>query len=529
MDNVVIVRYKDIGTTNALQEHRDILNQNGAVWCAWWGSISEFLPKKEKIEEIRKASNNEGVIFWLLNSKTKEIHEVVVSDIKFSSKPQIGKIRCPDKNLTPSYYKDNMYPLWFKITKISEKPLEGTITQNYYYEFFDAYRTCNEDNFCNYDHKCVKSVEQLLRQPRSIFFINKYLPNTNKEDIEFENEILRTRKERFSSKHYIIDSNNILLLSDLHFADCDMPEEIIGTTPTLEKSILDACNKQNFDNFASVIIAGDVADKSNKNGYIRAEAFIYNIVNSAKIPKDTIVMVPGNHDIAYSNEKLTELFYASEESKKEYCKLFNNVFDCECEASASFSMGRKLLLKNRLSVEILGLNSIPYAQTSELCGFGEITHEQLENGAKNMGWTKNQKGYSFRIIVFHHPLFPIGCVNQNISTEKTKNRMQEICSDFADILSFIDDYKVDLVITGHSHENGFLQFKSETGDLTTWIGLGTANSKNIGDNVKQSFAILDFNETNRIRLHIFKTNDSTKTKSFERCLPHTSEIRLRNE
>ena len=105
----------------------------------------------------------------------------------------------------------------------------------------------------------------------------------------------------------------------------------------------------------------------------------------------------------------------------------------------------------------------------------------------------------------------------------------DILSQCFDILSFIDDYKVDLVITGHSYENGFLQFKSETGDLTMLIGLGTANAKNIGDNVKQSFAILDFNETNRIRLHIFKTNDSTKSKSFERCLPHTSEIRLRNE
>lgn len=77
----------------------------------------------------------------------------------------------------------------------------------------------------------------------------------------------------------------------------------------------------------SLLISGDISDLSEKNEYDCADSFLKQIMHELNIPKDRLLIVPGNHDI---NRKECQLEAESDNSKQAHlCNLGKYKFFAE--------------------------------------------------------------------------------------------------------------------------------------------------------------------------------------------------------
>lgn len=143
--------------------------------------------------------------------------------------------------------------------------------------------------------------------------------------INATDEVRRVPKQNFTDRYSVTNSNSILLLSDLHFSDqkgnfnfqeCDIGQSF--SKKKLSQAIAELTKQQQF---ASIFCAGDFTCCSTLGEFQKSEEFLFSVMNNHKIDKEDIIMVPGNHDIKFSDKDEGEIVYAEDYSKIEYVKL----------------------------------------------------------------------------------------------------------------------------------------------------------------------------------------------------------------
>jgi 3',5'-cyclic AMP phosphodiesterase CpdA len=518
----LVIRFKNLGADDSVKEHQTVIDNEGYTWGGWWAHSDEFLPI-EKISTLRSIAQDEGITLLLVNSEKNIIYPVTVTDLKFSHDKE--KINSPDKSKTPKYYKEYSLLLWFKMTAIQPSiNHDSVICQYSYCDYFD-YKTSEQYDYSSYDKKIVSKIKEFSAQPRTIFFIRETIAGDSDFDVNLSHSSL---KEKNIAKEYSqVGGNSILLLSDLHFSEkkeyfafneCKLKSE--HSTKSLSESVKEVCASKDI---ASAIVAGDLTWCGSREEFAYAEQFIFGLVNHFQINRKLITIVPGNHDIIfneneYKDKDKVEIGFADEKSKLNYVHFYKQIYDTK--PNEYLAIGKKIILKNRLPIDIVGINSNCLQQNkNHFRGMGFVGHKQLNMIEQEMNW--DEDSYAFKILVLHHHIHPVEYIE-----EPALDYMYSMSLDAGLLSSFIVKNKINLVVHGHKHKEHFLQIGSTTQENNLYhyniLGLGSTSSTNLAQNTLNSLAVLDFNKRGYVTIKIIQLNNSNNDKQkilFEQQLP----------
>ena len=513
----LVMRYRDLGgIEDALQEHKKIVDETGFVWAGWWATPAEMVPL-DAIKRLKVEANKHPISLFLLNSTKRAIYPTLVCDIAFASN-SYDKIPTPDPTHTPEYYSGSDLLLWFKIIRIEKPVFHDYFVKQYAYQNYRDFRTLKDNLYQYYDNIVVDSIEHLSLQPRTLMLLREKVGSDG--HISENDEIRRVKRGNFHDSYIKTESNSMLLLSDLHFSvnsrgfqfsDCE--NKRFTTKKSLSEALYDLTGREVF---ASIMCAGDFTYGAEPIEFKKAEEFLFTLANNYSVDKSNIVIVPGNHDMKFSNKSKSGIVYTLSEAKRGYERLYTQLYGTE--PNKFFAIGRKILLKNCLPVEIIGLNSNCLQQERDhFYGMGYVGNEQLALVANEMGWNdSNHASYAYRILILHHHLYPVEPYE-----EPQRDHYFSLCLDAGSLTSFILKHRINLVVHGHKHRRNFIQIggvSDSQPEHFNLLGLGSASSTDISHGDCNTIATLDFSKFGFTKIRVFDINNPSSNCIFERSI-----------
>jgi predicted MPP superfamily phosphohydrolase/tetratricopeptide (TPR) repeat protein len=290
----------------------------------------------------------------------------------------------------------------------------------------------------------------------------------------------------------------ILHLSDLHISDIEVP---ISTR--MRDSLLDDISKMlNMHSISidAVAMTGDSVDRGGtETAFQMAENYYSLMADRFGLPRENIVIIPGNHDIPRRHgvkllidnnkddfndeEKFSEHWETFEPRFKRFNKLKENVSTVKNDSSENFGACIQILESDKGSIKFYLLNSA-WACTGEN-DFGNtlIGIHQLESLKK-----RNESSFvaDLTIGLMHHPLEWL---------EK---------SDRQNVMNFLTDQKclpVDLILHGHIHDGVVETLVNPDRKITSLVtGMGYPDREANGINKNKvsgcRYSIYNFNVDN---------------------------------
>ena len=519
----LVMRFNDLGVVDAIASHSKIIKEKGHVWAGWWAKPEERLPI-DAVIKLNEIASQSPITVLLLNSEKRAIYPTLVNQLAFSEN-EGERVPSPNKEDTPTYYASDKFMLWFRIIDIASPSCHPSVISQYAYEDFNQFKTVDDSIYQFYDNTIVESIDKLVSQRRTLILLRDR--QASDKAINATDEVRRVPKQNFTDRYSVTNSNSILLLSDLHFSDqkgnFNFQECGIGQSYSKKKLSQAIAELTKQQQFSSIFCAGDFTCCSTLGEFQKSEEYLFSLMNNHKIDKEDIIIVPGNHDIKFSDKDEGEIVYAEDYSKREYVKLYKRIYGIM--PNRFLAVGRKFLLENRLPIEVVGLNSNCLQQAQgHFTGMGFVGNEQLALVEREMGWDNNPKSsYAYRILVLHHHLYPVELIE-----EPLKNHMYSICLDAGLITSFAVRNKIDLIIHGHKHKRHFIQVGGiNEKNLSSFalLGLGSASSTDLAMDEQNSIGILDFNELGKVKIKIMtisNLDNQNKNITFECTLPVTS-------
>ena len=521
-DICLIIRIGNFGTTDAIQEHQAIIHRKGYAWGGWWAQAHEFLPlNRNIIDRLKVTSQKKEIQAFFLNSETDQLYSVQIANLEYSLDNK--KIDSPEKTSTPKYYRNFPLLLWFKLTYISQPIEERKIREYSYCDYNDECITDNNHNFDVYNNKIISSIKELSLQDRSLFFVRRRI----QEDREYKVSTIFTKayKENIATTYKQMNGNSILLLSDLHFSDLPDKHAFRNSISeglskkTLSQAVFEAIknkyNPEKVNDITAAIIAGDLTYCGSSTEFYKMKEFIIGLYKQYAMDMDQIIVVPGNHDINFRVKKGNqEIAYADLAAKRNYMDLYEELY--KITPNDYLAIGKKIMLKNQLPIDIVGLNSNCLQQVERhFQGMGFVGNEQINMIEREMNWNKDS--YSYKILVLHHNIHPVEYI------EKPEfDYAYSTCLDSGLIASFITRNKINLVIHGHKHQEQFIEIGYKTkdcqeGELYHYnvLGLGSAGSTELGHGIVNSIALLDFNEYNSVSINVFQVSNGNNDNPRE--------------
>ena len=223
-----------------------------------------------------------------------------------------------------------------------------------------------------------------------------------------------------------------LHLSDIHYAVQNfetglMRDKLISKLQELT---------QNY-NFDFIVITGDIADK-NIYDEEKISAFFDALLNTLKLNKDNLFIVPGNHDLKRdgARENLLKSFLSSEEDFDESIiellkngfKKFNSFY--KNYFGKDYPFEEIHYLEKRDKFNILGLNTVITSGMNKEEGSLKLYFDPLLEKLKDIETSEN-----ITIAIGHH----------NVDCLSPKNRDLLIDS--------FETYNIDLYLNGHIHDS----------------------------------------------------------------------------
>ncbi len=385
-----LLRFRDTGGLETIQEHEKLISTSGYTWWGWWKKDSE----PERLKLFREIDENLAQnTFFLFDRSTERFFQISVNEIKYSD----DKINSPEFEKTPSYYNNEKLFLWLKITSIKEI-LEEDFLENF---------------------KIIPSIDYT-------FF--------TQEDISEEFSDLSKKNFRVNLK-----SDYILHLSDIHFGD-DFGFPAIaapGKRPLLD-IITDFVKHDLRKEIGLLVVSGDISSRGDGNILLsQGLPFLKQLCSNLGIGKECVIIIPGNHDIPlesanfrdYNHETTFRIFL--EQFYGEHTEPFGLNF-------YRFPCGRE--------VDVLRINSVKLRKKEE-SNYGYVDWSHY----KNLLALHTLDG-DFRIAVIHHHLasmqaeellssdYPYGSISVTIDSGKVIEGLQR--------------NNFDIVLNGHQHIPG---------------------------------------------------------------------------
>lgn len=492
----MVLRFRDLVTeaNETINSHLKIIEDHGFVWWAWWNKGAEKVPLEEFHYLRDIAGEGENLTVYLIDSGQGKSYKAICSYIECDTilKPS------PDPTSTPEYYNSKNYYAWFKLTSI-EPCTEETI-KDFTYIRVDSFFIEGTSNYTKFYNKRIYNINELIQQNRTIWFVRPYSIGTDKTHEVVLLNANNLEPANYMKRYINQKGNTILWLSDLHLSDGKYPDKSSPDKKTICENIIEGLKSNNAINLSALMITGDITSRAEKDGYDKAVDFITDINRSLPQPLDSrsILFCPGNHDFGFITPTGKTVEYVTKDtpSTEEFSKFYKKVHFIE--PNEYFSCGRKYVLENGLTVEIVALNSQRLQQYKGFEGHGLITQEQLNDVATEMGWDPTAKNNSTRIVLMHHHYLPT-CYQDTIDPA----RASSVVYDAERLSRWLLKYNVKLILHGHKHNKFYSKVYHPCNpdsdinpsclDFINVIGMGSTGASDIPDGTQNLFALLTFN------------------------------------
>jgi predicted MPP superfamily phosphohydrolase len=491
-----VLRFRDLGTKDTISEHCKLIGKYGYVWWGWWHKPPEKIPRNTFAQFSGVIESKGHLEIYLVDSGNELLYRATLNDIDISQTEK--RKGCPEPNKTPSYYSTQEFKAWFRLTSIEQVSSERLRDWSYdeVTDFlYDPWSTV-------FQNKRVSSIQEMLnRTHRTIYFIQPYEKQHWDRPLEPQPPI---KPANFMTEPIFSNSTYILHLSDLHFSTHHhefslKPDEIRKSFGTL------LCNDlHQYKDVppAAVIISGDLTWQGQPEEFDLAYDFIRMLQSTFDLDSYHFVIIPGNHDIQWGEQDEHEydrtkpVARPKAEAEQNYKTFFKKCFGLP--PTDFLSMGRRYVLGNYISVDIVGLNSSRLEQRP-FAGYGYISTEQVQEAARDMGWQDMQHPTKYRMLVLHHHVIPVA------SIEKISNYDENysLTLDAGQLIYEALKLKIDLVAHGHMYQP-FVSSISRAAKNSNFLpsqtltvhGAGSAGAKreDLGAIGKNSYSIYEFDE-----------------------------------
>jgi predicted phosphodiesterase len=297
--------------------------------------------------------------------------------------------------------------------------------------------------------------------------------------------------------------DTILHLSDMHFgADYGFrpPETSLSASspdPSLCECLLDDLKQKGLaDKIAAIVITGDFVTKAGWTDKIRAQIVseLKNICVELNISSESLILVPGNHDI--------RRFSNADGVKVEGLSLSNQVdFSHEMEYPIFRNVMKNVPIMNpinelfnirlgKIVVDICALNSCGIVATrwTEYGYVGEGGYDVIRK-LKN----KSRGPANFRIIALHHHLLPVTAV------DGLNEHGVSLTLDAAKLLDLACKADVIVALHGHQHIPRLVRYENigESIPSITVVAGGSVSVKRerLPGAERNAYGILRFSQT----------------------------------
>jgi predicted phosphodiesterase len=501
-----ILRFRDLVTESGgtISRHMDLIRDRQAVWWAWWRKAGETVPVDE-MRRLRTIARGAGLAVYLHDSGQNKLYAATCRDIDWTVEPE-GKAS-PEDTLTPDYYRQRQYMMWFKFSHISELPDPKEVLQKLTYVQVGSMFETGVSRYAAFYGKAIDDSEELTEQNRTIWFVREWrIGDRTGRHVLLDAAI--NISSQFPKQRIETASTNVLWLSDIHFstATTDSPHTFAmpNGVSSVHRVTLSGAIVRDFPDarFAAILVSGDITWRAGTDEFLVARRELQDVMNDTGMDATRLIVVPGNHDLAYSknpDDLSSQVEFATVEARSAYTQFYYDLY--HEPPSEHLAMGRHLLLSNGVLVDIVALNSSALQQApNRLQGHGYVGDEQLRMAARAMGWTDGaQKRRVFRIVMLHHHLVPM-----NYMLDPERLRGFSVSLDAEAIMRWLVEHRVDLVLHGHMHEPGIVRVekpidrsKPDAGWYGfTIAGMGTtgAHAEALTEVGKNTVGLLDFQD-----------------------------------
>lgn len=489
----LILRFRDgLASNSTIEDHQSLISTEKYVWWGWWSKPQETIPAATFSSMCVKIRGNQALPIYLFDSGTLLLYKANCEEIKYTN----DKMKLPppdDGKATPSYYRENSYLAWFKLTSI--EPCDEDVLQGYSYVDVDEFYSDGLSHFQAFGNKAIFNAEELHNQQRTIWFIRPKRPDDKSHEIKsfMQSEKVATNVD---STFKVLPYDKILWLSDLHFSK---EHHAFTNTQTENNSLLrrlsDVLSKEKV-NPSTVIISGDITFKALEDEYKQAEEFIKDMNSVYSLDSSSYAITPGNHDLAFSDspdKPDSEITKTYPEAQKNYNVFYNKVFGCS-PTEELYSI-RRFLTPDLVPMEIICVNSCYLQQCKDsFQGLGYVGSNQMGKLAKELILTDHAS--PIRILVMHHHLMPV-----MYKETPQYDKAYSLTLDAEAVAQFICQHNIKVVLHGHNHKEFYAEVTrkiKENKKKFYIIGLGSSGVKaeELSDGRQNMFAVITTKKAN---------------------------------
>ena len=492
----LILRFRDLATGEGetLALHQQIAKEHGYVWWGWWNKFGEQAPV-EVFTELNVRMQGSKLELYLFDSGKNELRVARCVEIKWG--PDRTRMRSPEPDRTPQYYKAQEYFAWFKFTEIDAKVTDPQVLNLFSYVQVPDFFESRISNFIPFYGKRIESVQELQNQNRTIWFIRPFKAGDRTGSVPVAPKGIPDSP--FSTVPLASHSSTLLWLSDIHFGKQAFPLVSDPYERNLSQALEHDLKQNEKNSVAAVIVSGDLTWTNEKVEFDQSRDFLSGLRSWTTLDLNRILVSPGNHDFRFSKNPLQvgeKATVAAKEAMRGYSQFYNNLYGHL--PNEFLSCGRRLLVGNAVAVDVVCLNSSLLEQAKDAFqGQGFIGDKQLTDAATQMNWDKTgpDTPRAFRVLVLHHHLLPV-----SFRPVPYINHAASITWDAEAVVRWIVKNKVDLVLHGHMHDPFFTRMaRPDPESSTKWhtfhvAGLGSSgvDAHELGDERYNTYAVIEF-------------------------------------
>jgi predicted MPP superfamily phosphohydrolase len=495
----LILRFRDLATAEGqtLALHRHIIEKHKYVWWGWWNKFGEKVPV-DLFTELNSRMDKGPLGLYLFDSGKNELREASCIEIKWAGGG--ARMRSPEPERTPEYYKEQEYFAWFKFTDIAPKASDPAVLKTLTYVEVSDFFESRVSRFFPFYGKRIESVHELQEQNRTIWFVRPFRAG---DRTGVASTAPGTPGAPFSTDPLASHSSTLLWLSDAHFGNHAFPPTSDHFRRDLSQALEHDLKQNGQNSVAAAIMSGDLTWKNENVEFEAAKRFLYGLRSWSTLDLNRIVFCPGNHDLRFSADpsKVGEpATLVRKDARQHYSDFYQQFYGHL--PNDFLSCGRRFLVGNAVAVDVVCLNSSLLEQVKDAFqGQGFVGQDQLTDAGAQMGWDKTTGGdapRAFRILVLHHHLLPV-----SYRPIPSVGYAASITWDAEAIVRWIIKHRVDLVLHGHMHDPFFARIaRPDPDDHDKWhtfhiAGLGSSGvvSDALGDERYNTYGLIYFGRT----------------------------------
>jgi 3',5'-cyclic AMP phosphodiesterase CpdA len=475
MFDSILLRFRDLDT-NSILEHHFFITRLGYVWWGWW----------KKLDEPDRVSELNYLQYLLLKGPIEiGLFDASAEGKFFSARlvqcvfnPGVPMLS-PEAVATPVYYNTKAVAAWFKLTSLH--PIA----------------------------KGEESFERLFSASptgENTLFPVLFRPSTGPSKL--------IGKSDFAESPIQVAGDMILHLSDIHFGEYAFPfRESLGQFP-LEDILIADLNKSK-SRIGVLIVSGDLTTKADANLlFDNASTFLRTLTDKLHLPRENVIIIPGNHDIPLRKADFTN--YSHESAFKSFLKDFY-------EKNTEIIQLRRYQFPNGKKLEILTMNSVRL-RSPEQMQYGYVQWKLYDSLLSSVSKVDDE---TIRLAVLHHHLTPSVRV-ETIDADYPAAAVS-LTRDAGEIIEGLQAYGFRVVLHGHQHvpsvtkiARGRLQDDSSTlaglDEPLYVIGAGSAGTSRLFPEMRyNTYSLISFDrvgEENHLRLLIRMFNASGVPRNY---------------